>query len=1260
MSARDEVHRARLEVLVKVHKSAIVHASAGTGKTFSLVATLLHMMAGVGRDRVPVAPGRLCAITFTEKAAAEMRERVRARVLELVDDPRCDDLLASSAASQGMTLPDAAHWRRIHRDLGAMVVTTFHGFCAQILREHPVEAGVDPSFGLADELLSQTLLAETVENVVYERLSMGDGACLRSLRALPMRDRAHGAMLVDFISKVLRRVREDGQTIDGLLERYPPPEPEALKKAHDRRLQELAIQKRFLSAMWARLDPLAMARGGASDRALLADLKVFALEADELQAQVEALAPEDLGEHLGLVARYARPLRRRARQARVLGRSQQFKIFSLPTFQDRYLEKLLQHTAELLRADFLEILAEVERRYSQRKRSMGVLDFTDLILIARDTLRSAPQVRRSLKRRFELLLVDEFQDTNDAQLDLVMMLGEATGQEAALDAQSDALEEVRLAGGRLFLVGDPKQSIYNFRGADVTVFKRVKQRLVHDLEIAQEHALQVNRRSVPGHIRFGNRWFLEVLGQKEVGDHDATVRFEPKDELVAHRDTLSEGRVVEFLAVDARDPPEVEAAAVARWIERFVRGDGDFPVSRRRFGDIAILLRQFKNLSVFQDALQRHQIPYFVVKGRGFYGCPEIRDLHLALRLLLDVEDGLALVGVLRSPLFLVSDEGLVWLQRLALGARRKPLSLAAVLSVQGELAGRLRAPDQRGVEAFVALYTRLLPQADRLGPQGVLDALVGLTHYREKLAGTFRGRQKIGNVEKLLELAGTYERTTYGHLSSFERRLAELIEQEPREPEGQVVEESADVVRLMTIHQSKGLEFPVVMVPELHSMSGRRLSFDPVQYDRVHGLQVRQRVRHLGKVIAEVQTEAYDTLREAAKAREDAEEQRLIYVAATRARDMLWLSGRGMALRDDGSRSELRRENPLATLQALAADEDPDIKATCRERSTGELMPPAPCDLVAEETRQSQRVETHRGWQEALSRGFDESRQTRTCPTVAVTQLGDFHRCPHRYFLWYIAGLRDEVYADDAREWDQAGADGVQAILDRGTAAHAALEHLDFDLYERSSPQGRARLIEEQLHAHDVWMPPHEVQEVTDALSAFLETSGMLPVLAQAQRRGRLAREVPFLLHLSDKAGAALTLRGQIDLVIQDEDGGALVLDYKFSRPSARGLAPYQFQLQTYALAARTLYGRDEDGWRAGIVYLRQSGAAPAICEGDAAGLDVFRKTLPRLAGKLVQCRQANAWPRETPEGAARTLDLCEAEGCDFRQRCFGQHEPG
>ncbi len=1257
----------RLLELMRAENNAIVRAGAGTGKTYSLVACILHQLAGVNPDQIPIAASRICAITFTEKAAAEMLQRIRERVVKLIDDPEEHLQLTENARRYDMALPDAAHWRRVQRDLGSMVMSTFHGFCAQILREYPVEAGIEPGFTLADELVASTLLAETIENVVYERLARGDGACLRTLRALPVRQGAYGEALVKLVSRVLKRLREDGLKVSELTRRHRPPDGAQLDRDHKRCTQELARQKTMLTMLWSKLDPRLLAKGSAADRALLTDLKTFAAEADELQKRFEALGRRELGDHLASVARYVRPLRRQTRQSRLLGGRIKMRIFNLPTFQDKYLEKLLSHTAEQLRQDFLSILTEVETRYSQRKQAMGALDFTDLLVMARDVMRDQPQVRQALKRRFELVLVDEFQDTNDVQLDLVMLLGEVLAEEVEVPQGKKTLDVVKLAPRRLFLVGDPKQSIYNFRGADVGVFNQVEHRLTTEKAIAKRYPLQQNRRSVSRLIDFGNRWFEAVLGGTDVTDADYMVRFTDDDRLAAVRDEDCGGPPVEFLALPPKATPHDEARAVARWIQHYIHGAGEHLLYRkdgtknilepvRRYGQIAILLRQFRNLSAYQDALQRLQIPYYVVKGRGFYGCPEIRDLHMALRLLLDPDDGLALIGVLRSPLCLISDEGLIWLQRTGRGQRRRALTITALEDMMGALPEGLAPDDTDALERFVRTFGSLTRQADRLGPRDLLLTMVEMTRYREKLAGTFRGRQKIGNVEKLLTLADSYERTTHGHLVGFVRRLEVLIEQEPREPEGQVVEESADVVRIMTVHQSKGLEFPVVLLPEVHAMAGRRADGAPIQYDREHGLQVRQRVRHMGQSLADLETEGYESLRKVSKEREEAEERRLVYVAATRARDLLWLSGRGFAREDDGMRSETRQENPLTKLQNLIAQGERACTDQCIERFVPELsVPPEGVDDDAGPVQEQAPVD-EQAWHRAVQ-GAMPTQTQRACPTLTVSQLADFHQCPHRYYLWHVAGLRDGA-EDDARNWE-GDERGAQMILDEGTAAHAIMEHVDFEALAQASNQAQRRAcLQEALGPMEVWLESDRLEEVYKALGFALTDQALLDRLASAQQNDTLVREAPFMLRLEDQ-GSEVYIKGRFDLLLDDGEGLPWLIDHKFSAPGDGELEPHRFQMAIYALAlvaSTPASAALPETWRAALLHLRSPGASLQWTQGPMDELNSLQSTLPALALELTRRRQRGLWPRLDQARHQRTARQCQAERCAFARRCWPQ----
>jgi ATP-dependent exoDNAse (exonuclease V) beta subunit len=547
-----------------------------------------------------------------------------------------------------------------------------------------------------------------------------------------------------------------------------------------------------------------------------------------------------------------------------------------------------------------------------------------------------------------------------------------------------------------------------------------------------------------------------------------------------------------------------------------------------------------------------------------------------------------------------------------------------------------------------VALYERLAPEADRLGAAGTLEALVEATRLREKLAGTFRGRQKIGNLEKLIELGRAYSRETWSNLPGFARRLQVLIEREPRESEGQVVEERSDAVRIMTIHQSKGLEFPVVAVPELHTLAARAASGAPILYDRQFGVQARLRVRMRGNPKPlELCTESYDNLRKTAKEREEAEERRLIYVAVTRAKDRLWISGRGYAREHHGGRTQLSRPNPLSKLQDLLHEQDKALVALCRERFLDELAPLVGPRGRDEGDDDGLDVES---WEAALGRisqgEEDDGGQVEVSATVS--QLADFMRCPRRHWLWHELGLEESGEGEELER--EAGEElPLQGWgLSLGIVAHGVLESLDLVAYEAAALEGRAELLQDALRS--CGLPLAWEEEVRGALEGALG-GVLLPWLAQVQRAGRLWRERPFWLRLEGER-EVLHLRGRLDAMWLDGDGVG-VLDWKFGRRGVLGASAHQWEVAMYALAARTLMEDERPRWRAKVFFLKD-----AVCEeveGSEEVLEGLRRVLPLLGRRLALARRRGQWPKVDSAGQPRTREACEAEGCVFVRRCFG-----
>jgi ATP-dependent helicase/nuclease subunit A len=508
---------------------------------------------------------------------------------------------------------------------------------------------------------------------------------------------------------------------------------------------------------------------------------------------------------------------------------------------------------------FLRVAAEAVQTYRERKRQNAVVDFQDLLIMARDLLRDHPDVRARLQERYRFLLIDELQDTDPVQVQLVEYLCGGG-----------------LTAGKLFAVGDHKQSIYRFRGADVHLFRQLRQQVPHEGRLG----LTVNFRSQPAILDFANA----LLGQ----------RLEDYEPLVAHHRQVNPGPCVEFLwsprgsKESVTEARRTEADWIARRIaalvdrealvvERTPAGERLRPVRR---GDVVLLFRAMSNVHLYEAALRQHRLDYYLVGGRAFFAQQEIYDLLNLLRALENPQDAVSLAGTLRSPFCCVSDESLFVLTRCRAG-------LWAGLH-DPDIAARLPEEQHAVVERARRHLDRWRELKDRLPIAALLGQVFADSGYDASTQFEFLGDRKLANLWKLVDLARIFDRSGLFGLAEFIGRLGDLVQAQPREEQAATQPENADVVRLMTIHQAKGLEFPVVFVPDVDS-SGR----DPHQ-------PVAHWDARLGCVSRPPADEEEEPpfpkfgwrLYEAAETVEQwHEELRALYVACTRAQDYLVLS---------------------------------------------------------------------------------------------------------------------------------------------------------------------------------------------------------------------------------------------------------------------------------------------------------------------------------------------------------------------------------
>jgi ATP-dependent exoDNAse (exonuclease V) beta subunit len=688
------------------------------------------------------------------------------------------------------------------------------------------------------------------------------------------------------------------------------------------------------------------------------------------------------------------------------------------------------HAAELALAFAQELRLALDA-YDRAKRERSVLDFDDLQLRVRDLLRHHPDVREAYRRRFKFIMVDEFQDTNALQKEILWTVAGREMKDEGLGMRDEATHP----SSRLFIVGDIKQGIYRFRGADVSVFNETAEEFKRDLD-CRTLELNTNFRTQSGLVDFFNTVFSHpaVMGSAGKALYEAAyapLNAHRTDE--AHRCDATAGPHVEFLLVKPREQEsmgqrvnesmkdmaalrKVEAHAIAQRIKNL----GDDSV---RYGDVALLFAAMTDVAIYENALRAHDVPYYVVAGSGLYRRQEVKDVLNFLKVLENVHDDIALVGVLRSPFFAVSDETLYWLchpqGRGSLYERMSNVQcpMSNDSSVHHEEQDKLRRAAQ--------LIAALREVKNRLRPSQLLNLILERTGFTAVLLTQFMGEQMASNVRKVVDLARSLE-VGNGHravssLQDFITRLNEFINAEQRESEAATQEEESNVVKLLTVHRAKGLEWSVVFVPDL--ARSRRPSNDTLLSHPRYGF-VPKVENEEGKL---TDPAIAALIRDEENRREIAEHRRLLYVAATRARDRLILSSPFKLQRETwlhwlneamGGLESMRTSCPRQWgNESMAQDGSSACRAVVRwvDEKPAQRTP----ELVRDSSSLSpQQVEASVSHPSSLI--MDEDRLRRQIQPIpvhvaskrffSVEELCAYVRCPQKYFLAHLRRLPEST----------------------------------------------------------------------------------------------------------------------------------------------------------------------------------------------------------------------------------------------------------
>jgi len=1111
----DQVQRER--AVTETGGNVVLVAGAGTGKTTILVKRIAETVLGQG---IPLT--QIVALTFTEKAAAEMKIRLGQKLAQMhgslsaertgKENGEAGDL----CGRHGLTPDDLrARIEAAREVLEQAQIGTIHSFCAHLLRLYPLEARVSPGFQV-DE----------------------------------------GAAFEEFLD------RKWGQWIEAELRLGNPREPEWREILGLIQLEDLGRVARALSDFEIPL-PAGDWELGERER-LAARLGDFAGRLQALVARLQQVKSVILLEKLERLGEIVRMIRegdpgKDPAVREFASRGGTTEPSTKWSEEDRALAAgLYREGMELIQVNpraaglLFRLLLPFIRSFREEYLAQGWVNFSGLLSLARDLLFRHPEVRRELKQKFRAILVDEFQDTDPIQYEIILLLAEK------LEGRASSWDGLELEPGKLFIVGDPKQAIYTFRRADIEAYEEVLDRVLRQGGVPLD--LFTNFRSHPGITGFVNRVF-DGGARPGLGLIEARAGVQPSYHAIrSSRKQEFLHQKVEIILVDnpgggltADEARRGEAELMVRWIRETVGETLPDPEKGPRkagYSDIALLLRSFTSVYIYLEAFKLAGIPYVIQGEKTFFSAQEVLDFYNLLKAVADPHDQLALVGVLRSPLGGLNDREIYELKR------RSGLSYLGPLP-----SGPEGAP---GLGSLYQSLRELNALSRQLSLPEIIDQVFARTFIREVTVAGRLGEQKLANLEKIraraAEMALPGGRPFGPGLSDFVRTLEKSRRELKEEGESPLADETVEAVRVITIHKAKGLEFPFVILADLHHLPWGAEEDQPVRADR-RGLS-------LGLSLPGVKSLSAIELLRKEEQRKEEEEKRVLYVAMTRARERLLLTGSA-------------RYQDHTWLRQIARALETDFQVQKPGRL--ELGPGVGIDFSVYEFNPARASRRRAASRPGKPRDFSRI-------SAFWKEREEIYRSVSPRFLSPTGLEKWEEALMPALDGEEKGSEGRRPwpAGDRSPSArvgiicHRVLEECDFQTladpsFELSEAVDRAA---RGLSPETEPLDPKIRAEAGGILGGFIRSE----IFAGIRGAKILGKEIPFTIPWEDKV-----MEGIIDL-IYERDGEIVVADYKTDSVQESEIPEraerYRVQREVYLEAVRRGLGIKNPRFQ--LIFLR------------------------------------------------------------------------
>ncbi|NLO34427.1 MAG: UvrD-helicase domain-containing protein [Candidatus Hydrogenedentes bacterium] len=1116
----------QIKAITKDSPRISVSAGAGSGKTAILVERIAHLLCNprYWRNKGP-ALDRIVAITFTDKAADEMKARLRQRFRE---------------GQRKAELFEDVDWRELEREVDGARISTIHSFCASILRAHALRIGMDPEWGVLDDADANQLMEDTLSDTIEELLKKKDPATIRlSIE--------WGLQQLKSAFKEMFNKRNEWLDTENR-SRYDNPDrlyafwDDQWGRAKESFLQNCQFNRKlpFLLKNLQDLDGLCSSNDDRREMQRIACIRVLRAIADgatDLGDRIDHYKSEFPRMSISKKA-WAEEDFKRVGEAIKEANSFLKEDCLLPTWNET-----LERAAARATCDFFQVGCRVMDAYRNARKAYNSLDFDDIINETLALLREDKELKEQVASEIEFLFIDEFQDTDLVQLEIAKLL-------SAVDK-----------GPRLFVVGDAKQSIYYFRGAEVDLFNTFIN------EDPDPIRLKENFRSLPNVMNFVNTFFgaSKMLAAVEV--------YRPTQ---APRKALTGPRVEYFFPKTLEDEKlsedkkhELEAQFIAARILEFCADNSSTEIfdtalnayRRPIFDDIVLLFRRSTYMVAYETAFRAWNIPFNRVAGVGFFQRREIQDILALLQLIVDPWDEEALLTVLRSPMVGVSDETLM---RMALAG-----GVASTFHTD-------RIPDNcddvpaltRGRRLFKELYEKREEE-----PGSFIRSVLAKSNYEAILLNSHLGLQRAANLRKVIQLADNLGRSRSAMLHEFKRYLEEVTLMELKEGESSLQTKGMGAVTLITVHKAKGLEYPIVFLPETHA-ENRKSGRNFFQYRKEFGLSIKAPDEE-----GETKNGAFGALMSRFDDHENMmENARILYVAMTRARDYLVLCGRSDARLNSwaGMFNKVLNlhqweHNDVAQgdgWSVLIKNDQPDQSKPIKDKAMELQLDPKRLD------RQLQPL----GITKTEKRVFSVSHLLAFL-THAESSLFECER---------------DTLSEEGEDLSAQSPRNREFAMARGTLVHTLFERWDFK--KDQVPDLRQLIMEAGLGLS-------QFDNLYQSLEHIIHSFRNSPLWSLYTRARRIEREVPFLFDIGP-----IMIRGVVDAVID----GNIIVDYKTGKAGGALESSYENQLYLYGAALNALQGQTP---KEGLLWYAEANKVHTVAM-DQRKIDEFLQYLHEFCG--------------------------------------------